>query len=92
MVTNPRLGTYVLHILQGHLIGFHFRIFLVNLDNENLLRFFGTIDQIFGPRCAKDSVPQETVFTLHVLKTLFPGYLLLDFSGKIWSMILGDNR
>ena len=64
MVTNPRQRIYVLHILQGHLIGFHFRIFLVNLDNENCFMSFGTIDHIFGPMWANVSVPQETVLVL----------------------------
>ena len=72
MVTNPRPRTYVLHILQGHSTGFHFLIFFVNLDNEYFFMSFGTIDQICGPRCAKDSVPQETVLTLEVLKMPSP--------------------
>ena len=61
MVTKPRSETYVLHILHGHLVGFHFRIFVVNFDNENFFMSLGTIDQILGPRWVNVSVPQETV-------------------------------
>ena len=90
MVTNPRLRIYVLHILQGHLIGFHFRILFVNLDKEKNFISLGTIDQIFGPRCAKDSVPQETDLTLTVLKSFSPGYFARELRGKIMFMIFGD--
>ena len=89
MVTNPRLCTYVLHILQGHLMGFHFRIFLVNLDSEYFFMSDGTSAQICGPRCAKVSVPQEVVLTLKVLNTRSLGYMVLEFKGKIKSIILG---
>ena len=82
MVTNPRLRIYVLHILQGHLIGFHFRILFVNLDKENIFISLGIIDQIFGPRCAKDSVSQETDLTLTVLKSFSPGYFFQRIKGK----------
>ena len=91
MATNPRPCTYVLHILHGHLIGFHFLIFFVNLDKENFFISLGTIDQIRGPRCAKDSVPQETVLTLEVLKTPSPGYVTPGFMRKINSIIFGDS-
>ena len=63
----------------------------MNLDNENFFMSFGTIDQIFGPRWAKVSVPQETVLTLKVLKTLSPGYMAREFRGKIESIIFGDR-
>ena len=58
--------TYDLHNRQGHLSGFHFRILFVNMDNENVLMSAGTIDQIFGPKCARVSVPYATFLTLRV--------------------------
>ena len=90
MVTNPRPLTYVLHNRQGHLV-LHFRIFFVNMDNENFFMSLGTSDQILGPRWASVSVPQETVLTLDVLKMPPPSWLGWTFKGKINSIILGER-
>ena len=41
------------------------------------------IDQIFGPRCAKVSVPYLTVLTLRVLNLFSDGYRVLSLREKL---------
>ena len=90
MITYPTLFIHILHILQGH-TGFHFLIDLTNFDRGNVFISLGIFDQIFGPRWARVSIPQETVLTLKVLKVFSPGYSTRVFRGKIRFMIFGAS-
>ena len=60
------------------------------MDRENFFMSAGTIDQIFGPRCARVSVPCETVLTLRVMNSFSPGYLDEVFRGKTMFIIFGE--
>lgn len=91
ILTNPKSLTYTLHNRQGQLLGFHLRIFFVNMDKEYFFISGGTNDHIFGPRYASVSVPFETDLTLCVLKSLPPGYLDEGFKGKTKFMIFGES-
>ena len=64
--------------------------FLNRLNDGILFSAKGIIFQIFGPRWERDSVPQDTVRTLKVLKISSHGYLISGLVGKTNGMIWGD--
>ena len=82
---------YVLHNLHGHLTGFHsFILLLNNFSEQDSFISFGIIAHIFGPKCAKVSVPYLTVRTFRVIKGLSEQYFTELLSGNTSNINWGD--
>ena len=87
----PKPAIYGMHNLHGQFDGFHSLIFCLNDFKEaRCLNLSGNMVHIFGPRCAREFVPYETVRTLRDRKIFPVGYLRDFLKGRTSSIIFGD--
>ena len=69
---HPKFITYVLYSLHGQCLVLQlFILFLKTAREADSFISFGTCDQIFGPRCVKDSIPYRWVCILQLSKIVF---------------------
>ena len=83
---------YVLHSFQGHLDECQLFIFILKvLRDFSAFIKSGTRAHIFGPKCAKVSVPYFAVCVFLVLNLFFEQYLMFSFIGNTRDMITGES-